>query len=220
MYQTTSTNYNTLNRSDRSLPPPIQEPSVNKTNIFKRETTETSTNAYPADYPPYPPPKTGPNQTTYVYKHDVTNRDTNVYQPSPVYPNDSYPPAHQPGHAPPPKQTYIYKYETTNTNNTQYGPPSNRTPSTERVMPINTHPHQGYPPSNGGPPQSVTYNYTTINRTNTSTHGYPGGDHHQPLLAPPFPTDTVDHQHYVDGQPPKRLDDLLASFDDVSTLRL
>lgn len=172
--------------------------------------------------PTYPNGQLPPNQSTYVYKHDVTNTNTNIHHPSPqnqgmpVYPYDpnaSLPP-HQPGH-PAPKQTYLYKHETTNTKNTVYGPPGggrpypNDYPNTNTLPQHPPHP-QGYP-NNG--PSTVSYNYTT----NTTTRNVHGGhpDDRQPLLPlAPFPTDGLDRS-YVDGNPPKRLDDLLATFNDV-----
>lgn len=135
----------------------------------------------------------------------------------PYDPNATLPP-HQPGH-PAPKQTYMYKHETTNTKNTVYGPPGSRNgpphndyPNSNAIQHPHPHPNNGYPPNNG--PSNVTYNYSTINTSTRNVHGHP--DDRQPLLPPaPFPTDGLDTS-YVDGAPPKRLDDLLATFHDVT----
>lgn len=183
-----------------------------------------------------------PNQSTIIYKHDITNTNTNVHHPPPaggvpVYPRE---PAYLPPSArgepnnypqhPDTKHTYIYKHETSNTKNTVYGPPGG---------PVSPHPNGGYYPSQpqvtyppygtlpakpahltdsspaSGPPppaNNVMYKYSS-STTTRNVHGGGHPDDREPLLAPaPFPTDGIDH---VDGQPPKRLDDLLASFPEV-----
>lgn len=221
--------YNTINRTDnlypnetrprRSVSPlPPNEPTINKSIIYSRETRDTSNTTYPphpADSgPPFPVyGQPGPNETTYVYKHDVTNTNTNTHHPGPHVghapnypPQNGYPPQQS---GPGPKQTYMYKREVTNTKNTVYGPPGG--PAQPQPI-IEYPPNDGYPPKTG--PSTVTYNYTT-NTTSRNVHGGHPGDR-QPLLQPrPFPVDGVPTSQ-VDGNPPKRLDDLLATFGDVS----
>lgn len=211
-------NYNTINRTDgyTSYPndtrprSPLPEPTSNKTVIYKRETRDTSSNVYPSPNQGYP--NTPPSQSTVIYKHDVTNTNTNVHHPPaggvPVFPHDPSLPAGHPG----PKHTYLYKKEVNNTKNTVYGPPGGGPPYDrypQNDYPNNALPPQGYP----NEPSSTTYKY--ISNTSTTTrnvHGHP--DDRQPLLAP-FPTDGLDNSQ-VDGNPPKRLDDLLSSLGDVS----
>lgn len=211
------------------LEPPV---GINKSVTIKRETTHNTTNTsnvYPAQpqqpqYHPYPvhggqshaPPP--PQTTTYVYQQDVHNTNTNniVRHPSPGH---DEPPAHA---GPGPKQTYLYKREVTNTKNTVYGPgphggrgspqPLVEYPSQVQV-PMG--PPAGHLPPQPAGPTTIMYNYSTNTSTNTSTrHGHGGrpDDSRQPLL--PFPVDGG--QRPQDGSPPKRLDDLLATFGDVS----
>lgn len=186
-----------------------------------RDTSNTTT------YPPHPsdsgPPfpvygHPGPNQSTYVVQHDVTNTNTNTHHPGPVYPaNTGYPSPQHTG--PGPKQTYLYKREVTNTKNTVYGPPGGPGGSggPAQPQPIIEYPsHDGYPSPKTGP-TTATYNYTT-NTVTRNVHGIHPDDR-QPLLQPrPFPVDGGVPTSQVDGNPPKRLDDLLATFGDVSVL--
>jgi hypothetical protein len=212
---TSSNVYSSPNREypsspiDNSPRSPLPEPSSNQTVIYKRETRDTSSNVYPSPNRGYP--SSPPGQSTVIYKHDVTNTNTNVHHPPaggvPVFPHDPNLPAGHPG----PKHTYLYKKEVNNTKNTVYGPPGgppyDRYPQND--YPNNALPPQGYP----NEPSSTTYKY--VNNTSTTTrniHGHP--DDRQPLLAP-FPTDGVD-QSQVDGNPPKRLDDLMATLGDQS----
>ncbi|KAJ6644611.1 hypothetical protein Bhyg_09580 [Pseudolycoriella hygida] len=200
-------NYNTSNITegypgyDRRPRSPLPEPISNQTVIYKRETRDTSSNTLPNQGNP-------PGQSTIIYKHDVTNTNTNVHHPPtggvPVFPNDPNLPAGHPG----PTHTYIYKKEVNNTKNTVYGPPgSGHPPHPTSDYPNNALPAQGYP----NEPSSTTYKYVSNTSTTTrNTHGHP--DDRQPLLAP-FPTDDIDHSH-VGPNPPKRLDDLLASLGD------
>lgn len=223
-------NYNTINRTegypgypnDNRPRSPLPEPSSNKTVIYKRETRDTSSNAYPTS-PTRGYPNSPPSQSTVVYKHDVTNTNTNVHHPPaggvPVYPHDPSLPAGHPG----PTHTYLYKKEINNTKNTVYGPPGGGPPYDR--YPQNDYPNNALPPQQGYPnhpnePSTRTYNYITNTTTTTrNIHGHPHGhpDDRQPLLAP-FPTDGVDRSQ-VDGNPPKRLDDLLATLGDVSIFR-
>jgi len=207
-------NYNTINRtdgypsgylSDHRPRSPLPEPVSNKTVIYKRETRDTSSNMYPnSGYPNSP--GSPPGQSTVIYKHDVTNTNTNVHHPPaggvPVFPHDPSLPAGHPGA----KHTYLYKKEVSNTKNTVYGPPgSGNPPYPQNDYPNNALPPQGYP----NEPSSTSYKYiSNTSSTTRNVHGHP--DDRQPLLAP-FPTDGIDRS-YVDGNPPKRLDDLLATL--------
>lgn len=234
--------YNTVNRNMHhdGPPPPRRSVSpiglhtvpagldptpvgINKSVIIKRETTHNTntSNVYPAQQPqPLYHPHGGqpaPQSTTYVYQHDVHNTNTNnvVRHPSPGH---DEPPAHV---GPGPKQTYLYKREVTNTKNTVYGPGPHGGRGSPQPL-VEYPPHGQAPPAGHLPPQpagptTIVYNYSTTNSTNTNSrnvHG-PGGrpdDSRQPLL--PFPVDGG--QRPQDGNPPKRLDDLLATFGDVS----
>lgn len=221
---------------------PPQDPGF-KTTLYKKDTRETTTNSYPGgQYPPpqhqYPqnghpihPTNPPPTNQTVIYKHDVTNT-TNTVHPPPVggvavYPINGTPlyPANGPNQGPPPgpKTTYYYKHEKTNTTNTKYGPPGSNYPNEQypQYPPDNTppfpaveYPNTGSPNGHqpGYPPNTTTvYNYST-NTTTRNVHGHP--DDRSPLLHPtPFPTQGFDVSD-GNGNPPKRLDDLMATFGD------
>jgi hypothetical protein len=231
--------YNTLNRYPKEpLPSP---PQTNTTIYYKKDTRESSTNFYPNQQPhdPYlpvggprspmsrplsPNGRVTPTGTT-IYKYDVTNTTnthtlppaTNGYPPAtngyPPYPNER----HYPQQSPPVTNTYVYREErnTTNTRNVT-GPgvderypneryPNDRYPSVS--YPGDRPPHQPRPIE---PPAPTTvYKYTTVTNTHNTRE-------REPLLGPaPFPVNGHGPSD-VDGQPPKRLDDLLATFGDVS----
>lgn len=212
--------HNTTNRIDgHPNGPPLNapnypnEPGTNQTYIYKREVNETKNNIYGPPGSALPPRSRSPQQSppvnsTYVYERNETNTNRNVHHPPggiPVYPNNANLPP-QPG----PKQTYLYKKETSNTTNTTYAPPDggDYPPVTNaRYPPVNQSPPYGSP----NEPNTTAYKYTT-HTTTTNVHNRP---EREPLLAP-FPTHLEPAQ--VDGQPPKNLGQLLATFDDVSLL--
>lgn len=209
---------------------PGQPPVTNKTIIYKTDTRETTRNVYPKnqDYPiveyppdtlPRHPQSPPPSNTTIIYKENITD-NTNVHNHPPpggvsVYP----PPAGSSPPQPGPKTTYYYKHESTNTKNTHYGPPGSASPYPNDKYPKNQNPIIQYPseppssPNWSSPPHNTTIKYTT-NTTSSTRNVYP--PEKEPLLQPtPFPTDG--YHDYPDGQnPPKRLDDLMATFGDVS----
>lgn len=238
----TTTNRNDVYPNEPRARSPQPEPITNKSIIYKRDTKETTTNVYPVlggrGHTPQPPHtqqqivSPPPGQSTIIYKHDVTNTNTNIHHPPPVggvpvYPSEpSYlPPRGDAGYPPNPdvKHTYMYKHESSNTKNTVYGPPGG---------PVGAYSGDGYPSHGNYPPHgtlpakpahltdtpspsnNVMYKYSSTTTTR-NTHGHP--DDRQPLLAPaPFPTEGIEQTSQVDGHPPKRLDDLLASFPEVS----
>lgn len=212
-----------------------QPPVTNKTIIYKTDTRETTRNVYPKnqDYPiveyppdtlPHQPRSPPPSNTTIIYKENITDRNTNIHHPPPHGGVSVYPPPAT-GSSPPqpgPKTTYYYKHESTNTKNTHFGPPGSASPYPNDKYPKNTSPspiiqypnEQPSSPNWGTPPQNTTINYKYSTNTNSSTrNAYP---EKEPLLQPTaFPTDGYGPD-YPDGQnPPKKLDDLMATFGDV-----
>lgn len=195
---------------------PDRDPPKNTAMFYKTERNERSANYYPNQSPPvntnnYPPLSIqevpAPQNTTTVYKYDVTNTSSGQPQMPPggitIYP--------------PQNQTTIYKTETINTTNKQYRSP---TPNSYPVDngPIIHYPSHGYPPHSGYPhqpaePSVVVYKQTT---TNTRNVVHPRPAEREPLLHP-FPVDGPIITE-VDGSPPKRVEDLMASFGDVSCL--
>lgn len=210
-YRSEYSEYNKNNTSTTNYVPPTTGPS--KT-IYYKETNETTDNKIypggpngpsgPVDRYPTPTHVHPPNQTI-IYKEDVRNTTNTHYPPqgrpyTPTAPTD-YPTG--------PKKTYYYKNEKTTTKNTLYGPPGSRQPTDDypnNALPApNDYSPNDYP--NG--PNTSYYKYTTKTTTKNS-YGQPNEP--QPM---PFPTD-VEYVH--EPHPPKRLDDLLATFDDVSDI--
>jgi hypothetical protein len=194
---------------------PDRDPPRNTAMFYKTERNERSANYYANQSPPvnsYPPlsiqeaPPT--HNTTTVYKYDVTNT-------SPGSPQQQVPPGGITIY-PPQNQTTIYKTETINTTNKQYRSPTpNSYPDNG---PVNHYPSHGYPPHSGYPhqphePSVVVYKTTTTNTRNV-VHPRP---EREPLLHP-FPVDGPVITE-VDGSPPKRVEDLMASFGDVSLFK-
>lgn len=185
-------NYSPL--SIQEVPPP-----QNTTTVYKYDVTNTSSGQ--------PQPQMPPHNTTTVYKYDVTN--TSSGQPQPQVP---------PGGItiyPPQNQTTIYKTETVNTTNKQYRSPTPNNGYPVDNSPINHYPSHGYPqhgyPHQPAEPSVVVYKQTT---TNTRNVVHPRPAEREPLLHP-FPVDGPIITE-VDGSPPKRVEDLMASFGDVS----
>uniref|UniRef100_A0A182WLN7 Uncharacterized protein n=1 Tax=Anopheles minimus TaxID=112268 RepID=A0A182WLN7_9DIPT len=225
--QTISYSNQAVNQTTNTLPAPgyPEHPSqhVNpgtKTVLVKNETFNTTNNVQ--EYPvstilnhPLPPN----TAKTIYYKKDTKHSTTNYYpdQPvEPVYPGnfraiEAPPPTggpdgqpmkytvQEPGYPPGNNTTYVYREERTNTNN-RYGSP----------VPVsdNLYPQPGGP---GGvpPPTTVTYKYSSTT-TNATRNLYPPPAEREPLLQP-FPTDGIDRSD-IDGNPPRRLDDLMATF--------
>lgn len=218
---------------------PDRDPPKNTAMFYKTERNERSANYYPNQSPPIvgfhqtPPVNAGftplaiheapqpQHNTTTIYKYDVTNTSSGQPLPqSPPQPQYQHQPQVPPGGItiyPPQNQTTIYKTETTNTTNKQYRSPTpNSYPDSVPVTqyPSNGYPNNGYPPNSGYPhhpnePSVVVYKQTTTNTRNV-IHPRP---EREPLLHP-FPVDGPIITE-VDGSPPKRVEDLMASFGDV-----
>lgn len=206
--------YNTTNHldgppeNDRPFPVPGNEPPpVNKTVVYKRNVRDTTTTYPGSNRPTSPLNGYPPNTNVEIYKEDVTNTTNNLMHP-PGGP--SYPPP-QNGHGPdgPPTTTYYYKHESTNTTNRRYGPPgsanSPRTNEPPALLPAN---EPLYPRE----PGTVTYKYSS-QTTSKNTNRYP--DETDNLIKPaPFPV--TQRPYTPNPTTPKRLEDLLSNFDDVS----
>ncbi|XP_053672786.1 uncharacterized protein LOC128723100 [Anopheles nili] len=190
-----------------------------KTVLVKNESFNTTNNVQEYPVPAILNHPLPPNTAkTIYYKKDTKHSTTNFYpdQPTgePGYPGsfraiEAPPPTggdsmkytvEQPRYPPGNNATYIYREERTNTNN-RYGSP----------VPVadNLYPTQGGPPGAGSPPTTVTYKYSSTT-TNATRNLYPPPAEREPLLQP-FPTDGIDRND-VDGNPPRRLDDLMATF--------
>lgn len=198
---------------------PERDPPKNTAVFYKTERNERSANYYSANqsppingnqYQPLSIQEVPPNTTTSVYadpstqhtktiyKYDVTN--TASGQPQPQVP---------PGGITiyPPQNTTIYKTETVNTTNKQFRSPTQNSYPDNGAL-INHYPSHGHhhQPSE---PSVVVYKQTT---TNTRNILHPRSER-EPLLHP-FPVDGPVITE-VDGSPPKRVEDLMATFGDV-----
>lgn len=205
---------------DRPFPVPPHHPEptpVNKTVIYKRNVRDTTTTNYPGQNRPTSPLNGyPPNTNVKVYNEDITNTTNNHLYPagSPNYPNNGHPHNGHPDG--PPKTTYYYKHESSNTTNRRYGPPgsANQPPRNNEPQPIMMTPvnSNNSPSPYPGEPGSVTYKYST-NTTTRNVHQ--GPDETDNLLKPaPFPAAVPPRP--VNVSSPKRLEDLLSNFDDVS----
>lgn len=177
---------------DHQLPP-----NTAKTIYYKKDTKHATTHFYP-EHPhgPHGPHGThGPHPTSFQAIESPPTVDHHP-PPHPVkYTNDpSYPPG---------PNTYIYREERTNTTNNRFGSP----------VPMVDYPdrHGTYPraPQQPAPPTTVTYKYSSTT-TNASRNVYPPPEEREPLLQP-FPTDGIP-QSEIDGNPPKRVEDLMATL--------
>lgn len=194
---------------------PERDQPKNTAMFYKTERNERSANYYQSQSPPVNPnnyspltiQEAPPHNTTTVYKHDLINSTSGHPQVPPggitIYPAQN--------------QTTIYKTETVNTTNKQYRSPTpNNYPDNQ--YPSHGHPHPGFQPPHPGfvqqphEPSVVVYKQTT---TNTRNIAHPRPER-EPLLHP-FPVDGPIITE-VDGNPPKRVEDLMASFGDVRVL--
>ncbi|EAA11470.5 AGAP006184-PA [Anopheles gambiae str. PEST] len=199
-----------------------------KTVLVKNETFNTTNNVQEYPVPTILNHPLPPNTAkTVYYKKDTKHSTTNYYPDQPVespYPGNfraiEPPPrtaagspdqpggpmkytVQEPGYPPGNNTTYIYREERTNTNN-RYGSP---VPVADNLYPTGP----GGPGGPGGvpPPTTVTYKYSSTT-TNATRNLYPPPAEREPLLQP-FPTDGIDRND-LDGNPPRRLDDLMATF--------
>jgi hypothetical protein len=65
------------------------------------------------------------------------------------------------------------------------------------------------------PPTVITYKYSSHSSHSTSSKFPMQPEEQQPLLPRPFPTPSPTPTPSTNSQPPKRLDDLMASFSDT-----
>lgn len=210
--------------------PPDRDPPKTNAVLYKQERTQRSVNYYPNQpnqpnqpQDAYPPltiqevPTQPPQNTTTVYRYDVTNT-TNTTSPQNIPPGGItvYPP-------PPTQTTIVYKTDTHHVNQKYRSPtPTNYYPDRNTPYPSGhpTHPipHPQQQPQNNLPshpadPSVIVYKHTTT----TNTRNIISPRHEREPLLHPFPNDgpTITE---VDGNPPKHLHDLMATFGDVSRL--
>lgn len=209
---------------------PDRDPPKNNAVFYKTERTSKGVNYYPnqpeeprrpVGFVPQPqasqplaiqePPQN--STTTTVYKYDITN--TNNQPPNNI---NNIPPGGITMYPPPPQQTtVIYKTDTQTVNQKYRSPtPTNFYPNNNSGPPNDGpyYPHGNHPQQNGpshpADPSVIVYKHTTT--TNTRNIITPRQPEREPLL--PFPVDGPIITE-VDGNPPKHLHDLMATFGDV-----
>lgn len=207
--------------------PPDRDPPKNTAVLYKTERTQRGVDYYPNQpnqphdaYPPLaiqetpqlPPPP--PQTTTTLYRYDITNttNTSNTTNPQNIPPGGItvYPP-------PPTQTTVVYKTDTQHVNQKYRSPtPTNYYPDRNAPYPTGHPQHpNAYPqnalPSHPADPSVIVYKHTTT----TNTRNIISPRHEREPLLHPFPVDgpTITE---VDGNPPKHLHDLMATFGDVS----
>lgn len=199
---------------ERDLSPTQHVNPSSKTILVKNETINTSNNVQEYPVPTILDHQLPPNTAKSIYyKKDTKHSTTHYYPDHPSHPGTNFQ-AIEPPPAPGPN-TYIYREERTSSNNNnninnttiRYGSP----------VPIVDYPdsrHGTYPRKEPQqmppPPTTVTYKYSSTT-TNASRNIYPPPEEREPLLQP-FPTDGMVPQNEVDGSPPKRVEDLMATL--------
>lgn len=175
--------------------------------FYKTERRERSGGVYPntstpihhsaQSYPPLAIQETPQSAiSTSMYKYESSNKSTSTSgQQIPPGGITLYP--SQP--------TTIYKTEIVNSTNKQYRSPTPNSYTHNHE----TIPNQGYPTYHRNEPSTIV-----VNRQTTTTKNVIHPTEREPLLHP-FPVDGPVFTE-VDGNPPKRVEDLMATFGDVS----
>lgn len=200
---------------------PDRDPPKNTAMLYKTERNEKSVNYYPNNASPLtiqevqsvPPP----HNTTTVYKYTTNTSNTSHTLPMPhptpaPQPITSSPVGSVPPGGitiyPPTNHTTIYKTETTTNKQYRSPTPSNNYPDT----------YNGYPPQHSHPPHPAHHHpnepSVVVYKQTTTTRNVP--QQREPMLHP-FPVDGPIITE-VDGSPPKRVEDLMASFGDTSEI--
>lgn len=202
-------------------PPPAVDITKKHTAIHKE------TKYYHEDHQGGPQPSGTPPPINYK-PGTPTNLETKITRNEKYYQYDgSYPNGHIPGDRldHPGSTTIIYQNQppiinethTTTINRIEEHYPSRPSSSGRHTTPDKPGTPTSYYPSQGTPPQSSTTIYKFANTT-TTTPPSKNADDHEVLLPRPFPTGGV--QVYppkpaTNGEgPPKKLEDLMASFSD------
>lgn len=190
-----------LTRADR-------DPPKNNATFYKTERNERNVNYFPSPSSPLTIQEVPSTQSTVPPQQNVIR--------SYKYESHSSPPPHQHGNVPPggitiypPAQpsTTIYKTETVT--NQQYRSPT----PTNQYLPARETPYNGYPPHQHQHPNEPS---VIVQRTTTTTRNVQRPVEREPPLHP-FPVDGPIITE-VDGNPPKRVEDLMASFGDTSEI--
>jgi hypothetical protein len=206
-----------ITRADR-------DPPKNNAMFYKSERNERNVNYFPSPSSPLTIQEVPLTQSPVPPQQNVVR--------SYKYESHSSPPNVPPGgitiYPPAQPSTTIYKTETVTNQQYRSPTPTNQyLPAREAPNPYgwNEHPpngSNGYPapiayPSNGHPPhQHPSEPSVIVQRTTTTTRNVHRPVEREPALHP-FPVDGPIITE-VDGSPPKRVEDLMASFGDTSEI--
>ncbi|GFG34121.1 hypothetical protein Cfor_05577 [Coptotermes formosanus] len=133
----------------------------------------------------------------------VTTVRTYTYE----HPGQAYPPGTTQPH--PSGTTQPYQLGTIQSHSPNYSP---KEPPNERTLTYQVSPREREPLVEPPPPTVITYKYSSHSSHSTSSKFPTHPEEQQPLLPRPFPTTSPTPTQNTDSQPPKRLDDLMASF--------
>lgn len=136
---------------------------------------------------------------TYTYEH----------------PGQPYPPGTNQMH--PPGTTQPYQLETIQSHAPNYSPVE---PPTEHTLTYQVSPREKEPLVEPPPPTVITYKYSSHSSHSTSSKFPTHPEEQQPLLPQPFPNPSPTLTANTDSQPPKKLDDLMASFSDSEVSKM
>lgn len=172
----------------------IQFPEKNTAVLYKTDRRERSGGFYPATSTPAHPPVG--NHPLAIQETPYNATSTSVYKYESNNSNSRKSTSTSGQQVPPggitiypPQNTIIHKSETINSANKQY--------------------HAGYPYHHRNEP-SVVYKQTTTTRNVIHP------PHETEPLIHPFPVERPNNNSEIDGNPPKRVEDLMATFGDVS----
>ncbi|XP_023727276.1 mucin-5AC isoform X3 [Cryptotermes secundus] len=212
-------NYNNTGNSGPSPVPPVSHstaplpcPTPRYTDHSTQVVELTPSPSPVINYSPAPQTSSGTKVTTtvrtYTYEHPGQPGINHTYPPGT---NQSYQtgtaPQYLPGtnqpHPPGTVQSYSENYSPTEH-------PSERT-LTYQVSPREKE------PLTEPPPTVITYKYSSHSSHSTSSKFPTQPEEQQPLLPRPFPTPSPTPAPNTNSQPPKRLDDLMASFSDTES---
>ncbi|XP_046992086.1 leucine-rich repeat extensin-like protein 5 isoform X1 [Schistocerca americana] len=218
---TTVTAYRTYNYSSSSSSA-TQPPHMSGPVPDSRPAYPDTSPLIPSHYPQSPPTQhSSPPTQTVIYRDGPDQPPTKVTTTVRTYTYElpgepgvlhthPYPPG--PDHPYPDQQPHKPNVEHTVT----YHVSPHHQPEKEPLLPTQHQPLV-IPAEPNPPPTVITYKYSSHSSHNT-TNKYPPHPHpeeQQPLLPRPFPTSSPGPDYPPNGQPPKRLDDLMASFSDT-----
>ncbi|XP_069699645.1 uncharacterized protein [Periplaneta americana] len=235
-------NYNTSGSSGPSPVPPGSHsgvPSASHSpypdhNTHVIELTPSPSPVIPVGSPPQLPTPSGTKVTTTVrtYSYELPGQTGSkqyppgTNQPYPPGTNQPYPPGSVQPYPPSTVQPYppstVQPYPPTTVQpyppgaNQPYPPNYSPTePSGECTLTYQVSPRDKEPLIETPPPTVITYKYSSHSSHSTSSKFPVQPEEQEPLLPRPFPTSSPTPPPGANSQPPKRLDDLMASFSDT-----